>query len=345
MERKNIQDIIPKDYNGAIYIRHGGKVILEEAYGYADLPNKRPNRLNTIFVTASAGKVFTATGILKLIEQGKLHFESKIGDFLGFDLKKIDPNITVRQLLTHTSGIPDYFDESKGGEYSDLFRNVPNYNIRKNSDFIPMFIDLPMMYPPGKIFHYNQTGFIVLGLIIESITGLPFDEYLANEIFTPCGMKQTCYHEYDRLPANCANVYIRDEYGKYYTNIYSSGAKGTGDGGAYTTLSDINSFWKGLYNGTLISREMLKQMTSSKVSVDSYGYGMWLEKIKGRDFPHFEGCEDGISFWSMYDETEDFLLTLISNKGDNVWKLNREILREFYSDVLPKFEYREGAIL
>jgi len=345
MEGNNMHKIVPQDYNGVVFIRHRGKVILKEAFGYADLPNKRPNRLDTIFVTASAGKVFTATGILKLIEQGKLNLESNIGNLLNFDLKQIDPCITVRQLLTHTSDIPDYFDESKCGKYSDLFRNFPSYNIRKNSDFIPMFIDMPMMYPRGEIFHYNQTGFITLGLIIESVTGLPFDEYLAREVFAPCGMQQTCYHEYDRLPANCANVYIRDDNGEYYTNIYSSGAKGTGDGGAYTTLADINSFWKGLYDGTLISREMLHQMASSQVSANCYGYGMWLEKIAGRNFPHFEGCEDGISFWSMYDETEDFLLTLISNKGDNVWKLNRTILREFYSDVSPHFDYCEGARL
>ena len=116
-----MNQLIPKDYNGIISVKHKGKVIIEEAIGYADLPNKRPNRLDTIFVTASAGKVFTATGILKLVEQGKIGFESNIGDLLNFDLKQIDPAITIRQLLTHTSGIPDYFDETKGGNYSDIF--------------------------------------------------------------------------------------------------------------------------------------------------------------------------------------------------------------------------------
>ena len=126
-----MRQLIPKDYSGIISVKHKGNVIIEEAVGYADLPNKRPNRLDTIFVTASAGKVFTATGILKLIEQGKLDFESNIGDLLNFDLKRIDPAITVRQLITHTSGIPDYHDESKGGSYSDNFRDFPCYNIRK----------------------------------------------------------------------------------------------------------------------------------------------------------------------------------------------------------------------
>ena len=334
--------LIPKDYNGVISIKQKGQIIIEEAFGYADLPNKRPNRLDTVFVTASAGKVFTATGILKLIEQGKLEFESNIGDLLTFDLKQIDPNITVRQLLTHTSGIPDYYDESKGGQYSALFHDIPSYKIRKNSDFIPFFIDLPMMYPRGEKFHYNQTGYVTLGLIIEAVTGLLFDEYLIREIFTPCGMVSTYYREYDRLPANCANVYIYDDERKdYYTNIYSSGAKGTGDGGAYTTVADVERFWRSLFNGNIVSKEMLCQMTTPQVSVNCFGYGLWLEKISDRYFPHFEGCEDGISFISTYDETDDLLITLISNKGDDVWRLDRKILREFYGDIPSQLYYGE----
>jgi len=339
-----MRQLIPKGYGGVISVKLNGKAIIEEAAGYADLPNKRPNRLDTIFVTASAGKVFTAAGILKLIEQGRLDFESAIGGLLDFDLKQIDPGITVRQLLTHTSGIPDYADESKGGEYSEIFRDFPNYKIRKNSDFIPMFINMPMMYPRGTKFHYNQTGFITLGLIIEAVTGLPFDEYLVREVFTPCGMSSTYYHEYDRLPANCANVYIYDKArNDYYTNIYSSGAKGTGDGGAYTTVADVERFWRCLFAGNIVSKEMLRQMAAPQVRANSYGYGLWLQKITGRYFPHFEGCEEGISFISTYDETDDLLITLISNKGDNVWALRRDILREFYDDVPQRIDYGEGC--
>jgi len=337
--------LIPEVYSGVISIKRKDEAILEMAAGYADLPNKRPNRLDTIFVTASAGKAFTAAGILKLIEQGKLSFESTIGELIAIDWKQIDTHITVRQLLTHTSGIPDYFNEAEnnatGGHYSDIFRDFPCYNIRKNSDIIPLFINMPMLYPRGEKFHYNQTGYVTLGLIIESVTGLPFDEYLVREVFTPCGMDHTRYFEYDRLPANCANVYIHDSKGGYYTNIYSSGAKGTGDGGAFTTIADVERFWRGLSCGTIISRAMWRQMSIPQVSVNCFGYGLWLEEIEGRYIPHFEGCEDGISFISTYDETDDLMITLISNKGDNVWKLDREILREFYDNVPTHLYYGE----
>jgi len=120
--------LAPKEYNGVISVKRKGKIIIEEAFGYADLPNKLPNRLDTIFVTALAGKIFTATGILKLIEQGKLKFESTIGDLLTFDLKQIDPAITVRQLLTHTS-VSYKFERSKTNASTSIRRLCREWTI------------------------------------------------------------------------------------------------------------------------------------------------------------------------------------------------------------------------
>ena len=153
--------------------------------------NKVPNEVDTKFETASAGKVFVATAILNLIEKKTIDFDTTIGQLLKFDLKQIDPKITVKQLLHHTSGIPDYFDESVMDDYEELWVNVPNYRIRKSSDLIPLFIDKPMMYPRGEKFQYNNTGYVVLGLIIEEITGKPFDVYLQETIFDPSGMTDT----------------------------------------------------------------------------------------------------------------------------------------------------------
>lgn len=331
---------IPASYSGVISIKQHGKALLQGAYGFADMANERPNRLDTRFVTASAGKAFTAAGILRLIEQGKLRFESALGELLPLDLRQIDPAITVRELLTHTSGIPDYCDETVVPNYADIFVDFPNYRIRKNEDFIPLFIDLPMAYPRGARFHYNNTGFVVLGLIIEHITDMPFDAYFAREVFAPCGMESTGYFEYDRLPANCATAYILDEKaGDYYSNIYSSTAKGTGDGGAFTTAPDVERFWQGLCAGKVISPEMCLQMTTPQVADGCYGYGMWLERLDGRHVPHFEGSEPGISFLSTYDRASDLLITLISNRGDVIWPLNRALLRTFYAEVPDRFYY------
>jgi CubicO group peptidase (beta-lactamase class C family) len=327
----NIPNIIPPDLSGCISITKGNKIIFEDAFGYSDMPNKIPNTLSTRFATASAGKVFVAVGILKLIEEGKLSLESSIGKLLTFDLKKIDPDITVEQLLTHTSGIPDYFDESVMNDYEELWRDFPNYKIRSSSDLIPLFINKPMMYPKGERFLYNNTGFVVLGLIIEAVTGLHFDEYLNKHVFLPCGMEDTGYYELDRLPARCANSYIFDKTrGGWYTNIYSVDVKGTGAGGAFTTVSDVKKFWDGLSTGKLISESILKEMLSphSCSEDEYYGYGIWLSKQPDGSFtPYFEGCDPGVSFFtSRYNERT--IITIVSNTGFNVWKLKQEIAHE-----------------
>lgn len=132
-------------------------------------------------------------GILQLIEKGKLHFEDTIGEQIKIDWKDIDRDITIEQLLCHTSGIPDYFDETAMEEYEELWTDFPNYKIRHNDDLLSLFIGKPMMYPKGSKFQYNNTGFVVLAMIIERVTRLPFDQYLKENIFDKCNMTGTGY--------------------------------------------------------------------------------------------------------------------------------------------------------
>jgi len=325
----NIENIIGNDFNGVISIRKNGEIIIKKSYGFADINNKIYNEIDTKFATASAGKAFVAVGILQLIENGKLKFNDIIGNILDFDLKSIDKNITVKQLLTHTSGIPDYFDESLMDEYAELWQEFPNYKIRKSMDLLPLFINKPMMYKAGEKFHYNNSGFVVLGLIIEKITGLLFDDYLAKNVFIPCEMLNTGYYELDRLPAKCANSYIYDQNkNEYYTNIYSVDVKGTGAGGAFTTINDIEKFWDNLTNGKLLSINLVNEMFSlqSTYENDYYGYGIWLEKTKEGTFePWFQGSDPGVSFITSYDRSKNINITIISNIGNNVWEMKLKI--------------------
>lgn len=330
----------PDGFSGVISIKRGGEALHEAAYGFADMPNRRPNRVDTKFVTASAGKAFTAAGILQLIEQGRLSLDSTLGALVDFDLKRIDPAVTVRQLLTHTSGIPDYADEAVIPSYADLFTDYPCYKVRTNRDVLPLFIDLPMAYPPGDHLHYNSGGYVVLALILERLTGMPFDAYLQAAVFAPCGMADTAYQAYDRPEPNTANVYIPDPArGDYYTNIYSSTAKGLGDGGAFTTAADLERFWRGLYGGSLLSPAMRAEMTAPQTPEACYGYGLWLEALDGHTIPHFEGSEPGIGCLTTYDASQDLLITLITNNDSNIWALNRNLLRRFYCDVPAAFYY------
>ena len=204
----NIKETIDSNFRGNIYILQDGKVLCESVTGFADLANEVPNTIDTRFASASAGKVFVAVGILQLIDQGRIKLDDTLGELLDMDLHNIDSKVTVEQLLNHTSGVPDYFDESVMEEYEELWADYPNYKIRHNNDLFPLFLHKPMMYEKGSRFQYNNSGYVLLATIIEKVTGLSFDEYLKENIFDVCGMQSTGYYELDRLPGKCANHYI-----------------------------------------------------------------------------------------------------------------------------------------
>lgn len=317
---------LPQDFRGCALLRDAAGDVRIMAQGYADLPNERENRPDTRFGTASAGKVFVAVGVLQLVEKGLLRLDSTIGEVLPIDWKDIDPEITVQQLLCHTSGIPDYFDESVMDEYEELWQDFPNYRVRRNADLLPLFIDKPMMYPRGERFQYNNTGFVVLAMLMEQVTGMPFDIYLAENVFAPAGMADTGYFELDRLPKNCANHYIRDdERGGYRTNIYCIDAKGTGAGGAFTSMGDVLRFWDALLGYRLLSEAMTQDMLSLHAQDGGarYGYGIWLWDGGAQ----FEGCDPGVSFITRWERQTGRIAALVSNYGEDVWRLMDSVMK------------------
>ncbi len=327
------EELIAPSFRGVAYVLRNDEVVLEYAGGCRDYANELPNTIDTRFASASAGKVFVAVGILQLIEKGKLRFEDTIGELIRIDWKDIDPGITVEQLLKHTSGIPDYFDETVMEEYEELWVDYPNYKIRQNDDLLPLFIDKRMMCRRGTNFQYNNTGCVVLARIIERLTRQPFDEYLRVNVFEPCNMSGTGYYELDRLPAKCAVNYVWCNSAEdLRTNIFCVDAKGTGAGGAFITVKDIANFWKGLLEGKLLSTEMTASMLKKHSGEGDdpeegyYGYGVWIiDGNGGEDIPYFQGCDPGVSIISEYNPNKNMISVYVSNYGDNVWKIARDI--------------------
>lgn len=336
--KMDINEIMDANFRGNRYVVQNGQVLYERESGFADLANEIPNTIETKFASASAGKVFVAVGILQLIEAGKIKFNDTLGMLLDTPLNAIDKDVTVRQLLNHTSGVPDYFDESVMEEYEELWTDYPNYKIRHNSDLLPLFIDKPMMYPKGEKFQYNNSGYVLLAMIIEKVAGMDFDRYLKEKVFEVCGMNETGYYELDRLPAKCANNYIYcADTNDYRTNIFSVDAKGTGAGGAFITVRDMVRFWTNLREGNLISKAFVSDMLSKQSGdgIDAeegyYGYGVWIiDNPAGKDFAYFQGYDPGVSFLSEYNPNNGMISVLVSNYGDNVWREMRKIRDVFY---------------
>ncbi len=329
----DIKSLIDEGFRGNILIVRKGAVLYESSSGFADLANEIPNTMDTRFATASAGKTFVAVGILQLVERGLIKLGDTLGTLLDIDLKQIDPDVTVEQLLKHTSGVPDYFDETVMGDYEDLWKDYPCSKIRSNNDLFPLFIDKAMMYPRGEKFLYNNTGYVLLAAIIEKISGMDFDAYLKKNIFDVCGMDSTGYFEMDRLPSKCAHNYIYcEKTNDYRTNIFSVGAKGTGDGGVFVTAGDLVRFWQGLIGHKLISEDTFKKMISKQSGDGSdpeegyYGYGVWIiDNPKGTDFAYMQGCDPGVSAIAEYNPDNEQISIALSNYGDNVWALMRKI--------------------
>lgn len=334
----SIKEMLDGKFRGNAYIVQGKDILCNNMTGYADLANEVPNVLETKFASASAGKVFVAVAVLQLIERGKIKFEDTLGTLLDIDLHCIDKDVTVEQLLNHTSGVPDYFDESVMDEYEELWVDYPNYKIRHNSDLLPLFIDKPMLYPKGEKFQYNNSGYVLLAMIIEKVTGMYFDQYIKANIFEVCDMKDTGYYELDKLPSKCANNYIYcADTNDFRTNIFSVDVKGTGAGGAFVTVEDIVNFWRGLLEEKLITRELLEKMFSKQSGdgVDAeegyYGYGVWLiDNPEGKDYVYFQGCDPGVSFISEYNPNNGIISVFVSNYGDNVWKEMRKVREKLY---------------
>lgn len=289
-------------FSGAILFGTESEIKFEQSYGFANRSDKIKNTTNTRFGIASGCKIFTAIAICQLVDKGLLEFSTLLSD-LGMNINKFDPRITVHHLLTHTSGIPDYFDEEFMTDFESLWETVPMYSITSPKCFLPMFQDRPMKFDPGTQFSYNNAGFIVLGLIVEKLTGLSFNDYVQEHIFQVCGMNDSGYFRMDQLPERTAIGYVgNDDHWK--TNIYSLPIVGGPDGGAYTTVYDFVKFWDALMGNRLLSKQLTEKMLHPHIKDSEfihYGYGVWIEIRNNEIFKYFVmGSDPGVVMQSSY---------------------------------------------
>jgi CubicO group peptidase (beta-lactamase class C family) len=324
--------IDPEPFSGIVHLTKGDEVLFEQACGLAIRPESIPNRANTRFQTASGCKIFTAIAICKLVETGRLAFDTPLRDCIDVDFPNYAPGITIHHLLTHSSGITSYFEEDVDPDYETLWKDFPMYKVRRPKDFLPLFKSKCMKFEPGERFDYNDGGYILLGIVIEHLSGTSFDSYIKTNIFEPAQMAASGYFATDRLPPHTAYAYIDDEDGTWRTNFFAVPIIGAPDGGAYTTAPDMARFWKAVIANRLLGREMTRLMlkpqiaTSQKPPHDHYGYGVWIDTAGGGVRKFFvEGSDPGVALRSALYPAEDVVLTLIGNTGRALWRLYRKI--------------------
>ncbi|RJP67031.1 MAG: hypothetical protein C4539_10710 [Ignavibacteriales bacterium] len=294
----------------AVLAAKDGKILYQNSYGFADVENKIPVRLNTKFRVASITKQFIAASILKLEEQGLISTGDLLSKFIP-DFPRGN-EVTIYNLLTHTSGIHSYTSEP------DLPLRVTTPI--KAEALINEIKQDTFDFNPGDKFLYNDSGYFILGYIIEKVTGLNYGDYLRQNIFNPLGMKNTGVYDSELKPEKEALGYsfINDKISKSI-NWDMSWAGGAGS--LYSTIEDLFIWNEALYNGKILSSENLKKAlnpvatkeNNNPASEDGYGCGLFLSKYRGLNEISHSGGIEGFNSSLLRIPEQNFTVVVLIN--------------------------------
>ncbi|MFS0865930.1 serine hydrolase domain-containing protein [Microbacterium sp. 179-B 1A2 NHS] len=306
-------------FSGIVTIDVGGERRLERVVGFAHRGHRVPITPDTRLAIASGSKIFTALAVLRLVEQGLLRLDQPVRTVLGEDLPLIDPGVTIEHLLSHTSGIGDYIDESAGGDIDDYVLTAPVHTFETAESFLAVLDGFEQAFPPGTEFGYCNGGYVVLAIVLERITGEAFHAAIRRLVLEPARLGRTDYLRSDTLPGDAALGYLDDEGDR--TNILHLPVLGNGDGGAFTTAADLHRFWRALRRGEIIAPETYAELVRPRYDVEDegkrFGLGIWLHETT--DALILEGYDAGVSFWSAHDPAADATYTVIANSSEGAW--------------------------
>jgi CubicO group peptidase (beta-lactamase class C family) len=302
-------------------------VVFERCAGFRNLSEQLPNQKDTTFGVASGTKLFTGLSVCKLIEQGKLSLDDKLWDVLPYDLGQIDKRVTLRHLLTHTSGIGDYLDE-EADDYDEkaeaLAEAYPLYLWEQLSYYLQMITPLPKKFEPGERFGYSNAGFVLLGLVIEAAAKKPYRQFVTDEIITPLKLRRTGFYRMDSLPANTALGYMEDDDGQWTTNLFTLPIIGGPDGGIFTCAEDMDTLWRALFAGRILSDDMLKTFLTPQAKRDenrSYGLGVFIYQHNQNTAYYALGADAGVHFFSIYFPKQKLTATALNNTEYDIFSL------------------------
>ncbi|MCX7029493.1 MAG: serine hydrolase [Spirochaetes bacterium] len=342
-------------FSGVAGLRLGGEERMTLTRGWASRQYRRKNRIDTSFGVASVSKLFTSLAVGRLVAAGRLALDDKALPFVRGRLPELDPRIEVGHLLSHTSGMGDYFHEEvegadprsasspegaiPGADYADLWRDRPCYRYVDADDFVPLFRDDPQMFAPGERFLYNNAAFIVLGLVVEAVSGERFPDFARREVVEAAGMTGSGYWRLDELPPGCATGYVEGPSGPR-ANIYSIPVTSGADGGVFTNLSDLDALWEALLSGDLLGRTVTEAWKAPVVargprSMSCRGFftarrRLVVEGEPERAFYFTEGDDPGYRCFSIVSSDRSIRFTIFSNGGEDFWDIVEDCLDELF---------------
>lgn len=263
-------------FSGVVRIERDGDVLFERAYGVASRRWGVPVRTSTRFDVASVTKLFTAVAVLQQVGEGRLGLDDRIHDHVDLAGTTIPREVTLRHLLTHTSGIADDADEEAGESYEALWVDRPNYSVTRTADFLPGFVHKEPNFPPGEGCRYCNVGFVLAGLALEKVTGTTYREYVREHVLARAGMDRSGFFRMDEAEPDVAEGWepVRegpDDEGPvtgWRQNIYSYPPVGSPDGGAHVTARDLARFWAAVRGGELLPPDLTRAFLTPQVKHD-----------------------------------------------------------------------------
>ena len=285
-------------FSGAVLLAKNGKPLFARAYGIANKKLNAANQIDTLFNIGSMNKMFTAVAIAQLAERGKLSFDDSIKKHIPeYPNQAVAEKVTIRHLLTHTSGMGDFFNSRLEASRTRL---------RTVQDFIPLFADDPLSFEPGARFQYSNAGYIVLGWIVEKASGQNYFDYVKEHIYKPAGMKNTDAYEAREDFPNMAVGYTqsgpdwRRSLGPRMDNLSLHIVKGTPGGGGFSTVEDLLKFDIALRNHKLLNAESTALILTGKIQRDAdpevmYAFGFMECRFNGSRIVGHGGGFPGIN--------------------------------------------------
>ncbi len=299
----------PGEPGAAIIVRKDGRTVLRKGYGMADLELGVPVEPDMVFRLGSITKQFTSVSTLLLAQEGKLGLQDEITAFLP-DYPTQGRRITVEHLLTHTSGIQSYTDMA---EWLPLWRK--DFPLK---ELIDLFKDKPMQFEPGESWAYNNSGYILLGAIIEKVSGQSYEAFLEDRIFKPLGLKQTYYDRTERIIPRRVRGYERGK-GGFVNAAYLSMTQPYAAGSLASTVDDLAAWSDAVFSGKLVRKEWLdKAFTSYRLrngESSGYGHGWFIGDFAGHRSIEHGGGINGFTSYEMTLPEDRVFVAILTNSA------------------------------
>jgi CubicO group peptidase (beta-lactamase class C family) len=320
-------------FSGAVLVARDGVPIFTRANGMASVAYQVPMRFDTKMNLGSMNKMFTATVIVQLAEQGRLAFDEHISTYLPDYPRAVADKVTIHQLLTHTAGLGSY--------WNDKFE-ATKARVRTVSDFRALFVDDPLAFEPGERWQYSNAGYIVLGAIVEAITGRSYFDHVREHIYLPAGMDNTDAYELDRDTPNLAMGYTRGDLagtfdpGPRRNNLFMHGVKGGPAGGGYSTVEDLLRFDRALRTHVLLRPHSTEMLLAGKVNIpgpsgSQYAYGFNDQRINGQRIVGHGGGFPGINGQLDMYLDRGYTVAVLANYDPPAAQLVASKLRELFT--------------